>query len=328
MAKHPHPIDRVLHIAVESPWAMTRPMVTLVAQVIARRVTGSEEIPAVDFQAGPTKVAPVAPGAGVLVLPLHGVMMPRATAMSDISGATAYDDVTTQLRAAVNDPKVGTIVLDVDSPGGNAQGATELAAEVLKARAVKPVIAQANFNMCSAAYWIASCATSIVAAPSASIGSIGVFNIHEDLSAALEKVGVKLTFIAAGKYKVDPNPATPLSDETRARLQARVDAIYGTFVQDVARGRGVTVDAVRAGFGEGDVVNADTALALGMVDRIGTLDDTVARALSPAPETTVARAAAATPPAHDTPQEPSPATGQDRAREVRDLQHALLGLGF
>jgi ClpP class serine protease len=125
-----------------------------------------------------------------------------------------------------------------------------------------------------------------VAAPSAQLGSIGVYRIHNDLSAALSEMGIKRTYIKQGKFKVDGNETEPLSDETRARLQGMVDHTYDAFVGDIAKGRGVSAAAVRSGFGQGALVDADDALALGMIDRIATLDETLtrrtARATAPA----------------------------------------------
>jgi ClpP class serine protease len=113
--------------------------------------------------------------------------------------------------------------------------------------------------------------------PSGSVGSIGVFAAHEDLSAALEKEGIKMTLISAGKYKVAGNPFEKLSDEERAEVQARVNDAYGQFVKDVARGRETTPAAVRSGYGEGRMLEAKAAKAAGMIDRIATMDETLAR---------------------------------------------------
>jgi len=93
--------------------------------------------------------------------------------------------------------------------------------------------------------------------------------------------GKKLTFIHAGKYKVEGNSAEPLSDEARATIQAMVDQAYGVMVKSIARNRGVSPEAVRSGYGEGRMFSADDALARGMVDRVATLEDTIARMANP-----------------------------------------------
>ena len=323
-----HRYNRLLSLALQ-PWALTRPMVSVVAHILARHL-GPGERAEVETIIDKRPDAAPSRANGVAIIPLHGVIAPRANLFSDVSGTATFDQATADLREAVARADVGTIVLDWDSPGGSVAGATEFAREVLKARATKPIVSHANFEMCSAAYWTGACATEIVAAPSAMVGSIGVYSIHEDLSEALKLAGVKLTYIAAGKFKIDGNEAEPLSDSARARLKALVEASYARFVGDVAKGRGVSEAVIRSGYGEGTVVNADEALALGMVDRIETLDETVARLLSSAPPVLALRAQTPPPPAPpDPPHEPARATGHDRrATERREVERALLALGF
>ena len=273
---HPHACDRVLSAALE-PWALVQPMVPIIAHILGQRLAGD----AVNTLALAPRSSPLSntPRSGVALIPIHGVIAPRMNMLSNISGGATFEEASTALAAAVADPNVSSIVLDIDSPGGSVIGATEFAQRLRKARTVKPIIASANFQMCSAAYWIGANATEVVASPSATLGSIGVYSIHEDLSAALEKMGVKLTFISAGKYKVEGNPAEPLSETARALITKHVEASYNRFVGDVAAGRKTTAAAVRAGFGQGAVVMADEARSLGMVDRIETLTETVDRVL-------------------------------------------------
>lgn len=278
--------NRLLSTALEHPWAITPPMLTTIATVLARHLGSSGTLEAGDVSFVTRDPATSTASGGIMVIPMHGVIAPRMNLFSDISGGATFEEATQQLREAVAAPSVSTIVLDWDSPGGSAAGATEFAREMLKARAVKPVISHANFQMCSGAYWTGACATEVIASPSAVLGSIGVYTLHEDLSKALEDMGVKLTFIAAGKYKVDGNPAEPLSETARARLTALVTATYDHFIADVAEGRHASAAAVRSGYGEGAVLNADEALAAGLVDRIEPFDDTLARLLrEPTPST-------------------------------------------
>jgi signal peptide peptidase SppA len=139
----------------------------------------------------------------------------------------------------------------------------------------KPVVAVANSQMASAAYWLSSQVGSkqlrLVASPGADAGSIGVFMMHQDLSEALAADGVKVSFIQAGRYKTESNPFEPLSDEAREHLQAQVDATYETFVAHVARGRGVAKSVARDGFGQGRMYHASQAADLGLVDRVATM---------------------------------------------------------
>jgi hypothetical protein len=107
--------------------------------------------------------------------------------------------------------------------------------------------------------------------PSGQVGSIGVFSMHVDTTAAEEAEGVKVTIVKAGKYKAEN--MEPLTDAAREAMQQQVDTYYDTFVADVAKGRGVAPKVVRETYGEGRVVLAKDALAAGMVDRIATLEE-------------------------------------------------------
>jgi signal peptide peptidase SppA len=299
--------EHVLGFAVEHPWALTGAMRSIVASILARRLVGQDvdpdEIAAAVVQR--KNLPQPRKGGTVALIPIYGVVAPRMNMLSDFSGGTTFEQLTAQLRAAVENPEVTTIVFDVDSPGGNVAGASEFAHEVMKARTKKPVIAQAQYLMASAAYWPMACATEIVAAPSAMVGSIGVYAIHDDISEALGKLGVKRDVIGAGKYKTEGIGGGPLSEEARGHVQALVDTMYTRQVADISKGRGVTAAAVRSGYAEGRCVDAEAALEAGLIDRIATLDDTLARVmLAPAAARPSSTAAV-------TDQEPFAATSQE-----------------
>jgi hypothetical protein len=129
----------------------------------------------------------------------------------------------------------------------------------------------------SAAYAIAAAASELVVAPSGQVGSIGVFASHEDHSKELERAGVKVSLIRAGKYKTDGNPFEPLSDAARAELQGKVDDFYQMFVKSVAASRRDSQSNVKAGYGQGRCVTAPDAIRMNLADRIGTLDDVLLR---------------------------------------------------
>jgi signal peptide peptidase SppA len=209
------------------------------------------------------------------VIPIRGTISQRAT--GDMSGATvggsATEDVAGALRAMLADDSINKIVLDIDSPGGSSYGVAELFDEIYGARGQKPIVAIANSLAASAAYWIGSAADRFLVTPGGLVGSIGVYSVHQDISGMAEKAGVKTTFISAGKHKVEGNEFEPLGDETRARIQERVNEVYDQFIYDVARGRGASLDAVRNGYGEGDVLTAKKAKAEGLVDGVMTFDE-------------------------------------------------------
>ena len=213
----------------------------------------------------------------VAVIPVHGVIAHRIGSMDDTSGGTSTERIAAMIRQVGSDESIGTIVYDINTPGGTIPGVQELAAEMFALRGTKHQVAVANSLIASAGYWLASQADEIVSIPSGQVGSIGVFTAHQDLSEALKRQGISVTLISAGKHKVEGNPFEPLSDEARAVIQGRVDAAYAQFVKDVARGRGVTPAAVRSGYGEGRALSAVDAKAAGLIDGIATMEETLAR---------------------------------------------------
>ena len=216
-------------------------------------------------------------GGGIAVLPLYGVVTQRGNMVDDVSGggSTSTQQFTASLRQALADESVSQILIDIDSPGGSVYGVAELAEDILTARSQKPVIAIANSLAASAAYWIGCSASEFYVTPGGEVGSIGVWQAHQDYSRAMDEAGVKTTLISAGKFKVEGNPYTPLDEEAQAFMQSRVDDYYGAFTKAVARGRGVPISQVRDGMGQGRVLGADAALTNQMVDGVATLDDVI-----------------------------------------------------
>lgn len=271
--------ERILRAVAGSIWAIMPAKLDAILAVLELRAAGGrisdEEMRAVVGAAQ----RPVQRQQGtVAVLPLHGTIAQRMGGLSESSGGTSTTSFTRLFRQAMDDPQIGAIVIDVDSPGGSVYGVQELAAEIYAARGQgKPIVAVASALAASAAYWIASAADELSVTPSGEVGSIGVIAVHQDASGAHEQRGVKNTLIAAGKHKGEFNSYGPLSAEDRAALQASVDTYYADFVSAVARQRGVPTAAVRGGYGEGRVVGAQEAKRLGMVDRIETLDAAIAR---------------------------------------------------
>src|SRR5262245_53800117 len=225
---------RIVKFLEDYPWAMLPGALESLLEVVSLRIEGrmltEEEIRA---RVGTPPVAKARTQGTVAVLPLFGVMAHRMNMLTDISGGTSTEGFGRAFRTLVHDPNISSIVLDVDSPGGSVFGVQELADEVFKARGTKPIVAVANAMAASAAYWVASQADEILVTPSGMVGSVGVVAIHEDRSKLAEKMGVKHTFITAGKFKNDGNGLAPLDDETRADMQRKVDQFYNAFVSSV-----------------------------------------------------------------------------------------------
>jgi len=215
----------------------------------------------------------------IAIIPIQGTIFPKANDMTAYYGLVTADVLRREVQAAANDPSIEAIILDVDSPGGVVTGVSEAAQAIHEAAQQKPVVAVVTGMAASAAYHLASQASEILVLGSGMAGSIGVFIAHWDMSKALERYGEKVTFVHAGKFKVDGNPFEPLSETARADMQQKVNAIYESFVADVARGRKRSVADVKANFGEGRVLLAKDAVAAGMADYIGTMGQAVSRLL-------------------------------------------------
>lgn len=209
----------------------------------------------------------------VAIINLQGVITPRGSFSLFGGYSEGLASFRRNLREAVASEDIGAIVLNVDSPGGRIDLVPETASEVRAARDEKPVIAVANTMAGSAAYWIASQATELVVTPSGDVGSVGVFIYHEEYSEMDKRLGISTTLIKAGRYKAEGNPYEPLSDEAKEHFQEVVDGTYDEFLEDVAKGRGISASKVRSNFGEGRMVKAHQAVTAGMADRVNTVEE-------------------------------------------------------
>jgi len=282
---------KALHILTEfyrTPWALLPETLAAVRMVLHRWVAGvklgEEEIKAAvgdaPAQARERMDRDARAGGDMIgVLPIFGIIGHRARLVQQMSSGvnTSTELLAKSFRAMMNDPSVGAIVLDVDSPGGSALGIEELSSEIFAARGRKPVVASVNDMSASAAYWLASAADEVVITPGGMAGSIGVWTSHENWSKYLEELGVEVKLISAGKYKVEGNPYEPLGEQARAAMQDTVDKYYDMFVRAVHRNRKAeSLKAVREGYGEGRVLLAADAVKANLADRIGTFDQVIA----------------------------------------------------
>jgi len=280
--------EQIVQAVYHQPWAILPEAYATILELVRFRAEGNrlskDEIQArieAALQDRPERESRGNRGKAIAVLPLYGVISQRMNLMMAMSGGTSTEQFGTAFKAAVADPAIGGIVIDIDSPGGAVVGVQELWQTIMSARGQKPIVAFANSLAASGAYWIATAADEIVVTPGGDVGSIGVLTAHTDSSARLEQEGESVTLISAGKKKADLSPFGPLSARALTDLQERVDEIYGTFVGAVAKGRGTTAGVVRAGFGEGGLVGAKSAVRDNMADRIGTMDLALERAASP-----------------------------------------------
>lgn len=268
---------------LNSLWAIAPEKLNEICAIYAAHRNGEQA----DFKAIEAALGkPLGPGGakaytvqdGVAILPLEGVLSKRMSLFSQISGGQSYQSFQRELQQALDDPQVSAIILTIDSPGGQVDGAQAAADAIYAARRVKPIYAHVNGMAASAAYWLGSSASKVyIGSDTDQVGSIGVVTQHVDTSNAEHQRGVKITEIAAGRYKTVGSQHSPLSATDRNLIQDQLDHVYGVFVDSVARNRGVKVDAVLSKMADGRVFVGQKAIDAGLVDGKSTLSALIAK---------------------------------------------------
>lgn len=174
-----------------------------------------------------------------------------------------------------DDDSVKAIVLRVDSPGGGVGPSQEIYEEVKKAVEVKPLVVSMGSVAASGGYYIAVPARRILANPGTITGSIGVIMEFTNFQELLEKIGLQSQVVKSGEHKDIGSPVRPMSDEDRKILQAMIDDVHQQFVAAVAEGRNLAPEKVRP-LADGRIYTGRQALAAGLVDELGNLQDSVA----------------------------------------------------
>ena len=256
-----------------TPLLVSRPKLDVILGVLGPRLMGQSLEP-LDLGAVPGRELEITPE-GIAILPVTGTLVARSGYLAAASGLMSYGEIGDTIESAAIDPRVGGILLDIDSPGGEVGGLFDLADRIaaICKESGKPLWAVANEGALSAAYAVACCADRIVVTQTGEVGSIGVVAVHLDESAADRQAGLMWTFVHAGERKVDGNPHEPLSTRARADIQADVDVLYEHFVALVARNRSLPPEAVRAT--EAGVYRGDLAVKAGLADQVGTLRSAV-----------------------------------------------------
>lgn len=255
--------------AAKTPWAITEDQLQNIL-AIARRQNDSPEAVAQQLGRKLENTYAVEYRDGVAILNVEGPLFRYANMMTELSGATSYERIAKDFRAAIDNEDVRAVLLNIDSPGGEANGTSELADHIYSARGIKPIVAYVGGSGASGAYWIASAADEVVAQETAMLGSIGVRTALIDDSERKAEEGLREYVIVSSQ---SPDKAVDPSNESdRARVQALVDDLAGVFVSKVARNRGVSEDKVLSDFGQGDVMVGQRAVDAGLADRLGNFE--------------------------------------------------------
>ena len=205
---------------------------------------------------------------GIAVIEISGTLVHRGAWIGQSSGLTSYEGIAAQLQAALADPGVRGIALDIDSFGGEVAGAFDLADRIRAARAQKPVQAFVAEHALSAGYVLASQADRIVLPRTGAVGSIGVVALHTDMSGALDQKGIAVTLIHAGSHKIDANPYQPLPVAVHDQMQRELEVVRFLFAETVAAGRGDRLTHAAALATEAAVFRGADAIAAGLADEL------------------------------------------------------------
>jgi signal peptide peptidase SppA len=273
---------RAFDVAAGRPWLIQQESLETILQVADRM--GDPEAVSMRLGRPLDNTRTVQMRDGVAVIPVTGPVFRYANLFTEVSGATATGVIARDFQAAIENPYVRGIVLEINSPGGEATGINELAEAIYQARGTKPIVAYVEGAGASAAYWLASAAGEIVMDPTAIVGSIGVVMSYTDTRERDERNGARRLEIVSSQ---SPNKRSdPATEAGRAQVQSIVDAMADVFVGAVARNRGVTAETVIADFGGGGVLVGASAVAAGMADRLGSLETVIAELAGTASPTT------------------------------------------
>lgn len=262
---------RALEAALNATWAMEERALETMLDVLARANEPTPEALEAYRAKALDKAQRASVRDGVAILNAEGPMVKRANWLSEISGATSYDILRRDLQTALDDSKVRAILLNVDSPGGEAMGTGELAQAVFDARGRKPIIAYVGGYGASAAYWLASAADKVVIDPSAILGSIGVQVAYVEREPA--KGEKRYRFVSSQSPNKNPDIGTEAANK---QVQETIDAMAQVFVDAVARNRGVDVETVLSKFGKGGIFVGQAAVDAGLADGLGTFESVLA----------------------------------------------------
>jgi ClpP class serine protease len=208
---------------------------------------------------------------GVAVLPVEGVIAPKANLFTEISGGTSAQIVTEQLQALKADNRVKAVVQLVDSPGGSVLGIPEWAAAVRDLAAVKPVVTLSDGLMASAGIWGGSAANAMyLTGPTVQAGSIGIY-----ARMALSQADPGSIEFVRGKYKRGSINGSAPSADYMAYFEAGLDYLYSLFVETFASHRGLNAETVLEKMADGRLFIGQQAIDAGLVDGFASLDELV-----------------------------------------------------
>lgn len=252
--------------AAGEPWAITETALNNILTIASRQ---NESIEVVSAKLGReldnSYITEIREGAAVI--PVVGPLFRYANIFTAISGASSYEILAKDFTSALENPDVHSIILDIDSPGGEVNGCAEFASMIFEARGKKPIIAYASGDAASGAYWIASACDQIIASETSMLGSIGVVAVYRG---SKDESVLEIVSSQSPYKRLDPS-----SKDGKSRLQSRIDDLATVFIESIAKHRGVDPPTVIKDFGGGDVFIGKNAINSGLADDIGSLEQII-----------------------------------------------------
>jgi signal peptide peptidase SppA len=261
---------RILAEIHERPWAITDRSMRTILDVLERPVADLEAVAARIGRPLENTGNRVEMRGPVAILGVEGPLFRFANLFTEISGATSVERLATDFTAALDNPQVQHIVLNVNSPGGQVDGINELADMIRYGSSRKPVTAYVDGLAASGGYWLAAAANRIVANESSFLGSIGVVATITDNRDAQERQGVKRYEIVSSQ---SPLKRTDIrTEEGKLQIQAIVDSLAELFIGRLAAFRSVSRETVAEKFGRGGMFIARQAVDAGMADAVSNFE--------------------------------------------------------
>ena len=252
MKSYPQIISKVY----EQPWLITPAKHRAIRKLIEQRLDGGMTEPDGDESESPE----LAIDGSTAVIPVHGIIGKHMSKMETMCGGCDLDAIGTMIDAAMADSNVNRLVFDFRSPGGTVTGVPEMARKIQNITG-KTTVAFTDSMCCSGALWLAMSCGSFYCTESSDVGSVGVYSVYLDESAALEKEGVKVNAISAGKFKLAGASFQPMQADERKMIQEGVDKIYGQFKSAVTRNRSISDEYL-----QGQVLDGEDAVKYGFCD--------------------------------------------------------------
>jgi len=197
----------------------------------------------------------------IAILPIHGVISRFDSWLNWLRGGTATEDVARDFTAAQENPEIKAVILDFDTPGGDARAIHECAEMIRSSK--KPVIAYVGGQCASGGLWWASACDEIIVDKTAELGSLGVVFGYR----ATDTKTIEIVSANAPKKRIDP-----ASDAGKLEIQQRANDLESVFIAKVAEYRGLDIEKVKSDFGQGGMMIAEKAISVGMADKLGSLE--------------------------------------------------------